>query len=367
MKVAFVDLKRQNKKYKREIAKALNSVVEKASYLGDPINERFEQSFAKYCGKKYCLGLNSGTDALFLGLMAYGIGRGDEVITAANSYIASAMTASNLGAKVVLADVNPLSYNIEPKEIEKRITKKTKAIIPVHLYGQSADMDPIIKLAKKHKLIILEDACQGHGAKYKNKSLPYTESAAYSFYPGKNLGAFGDGGAIVTNSSRLAKEIEYLRNDGSVKKYVHKKMGFKSRLDTIQAAVLLAKMKHIKTFITKRRKAAKKYNKLLAGIEQIVLPQEMDYAYHSYHIYAILAEKRNKLQKFLSEKGIATVIHYPTPIHLQEAYNGNGYKKGDFPVSEMLSEKTISLPLFPEIEDREIEYVSNAVKKFYKL
>jgi len=364
--IDFVDLKRQNRIYKKEITKAIEDTVFNATFsLGKPLEE-FEKKFAAFCDKKYAVGLNSGTDALFLTLIAYGIGKGDEVITAANSYIASAMTVSNVAATPVLADVDPKSYNIDPKEIEKRITRKTKAIIPIHLYGQSADMDPIVDIAKKHRLIIIEDCCQAHGGKYKDKILPYTETGAFSFYPGKNLGAFGDGGAVVTDNKQIKEKLKYLRNDGSVEKYVHETFGYKSRLDTLHASILLAKLKHLEKWNQKRRKAAQKYNKLLKGIEQIKTPVEMPYAYHAYHIYAILAEKRDALKKYLEKNGISTVIHYPTPIHLQPVYKNLGYKKGDFPIAEKLAKKTLSLPMFPEIKDSEIEYICKKIKTFYK-
>lgn len=366
MNIDFVDLKRQNKLYKNELMRAIEQIVDDATFVfGKPLEE-FEEQFARFCNKKYCIGVNSGTDALFLTLKAYGISVGDEVITAPNSYIASAMVATNVGAKPVFADVDPQSYNINPTKIEAVITKKTKAIIPVHLYGQAADMDPIVAIAKKHNLIIIEDCCQAHGAKYKGEDVPYTETGAFSFYPGKNLGAFGDGGAVVTDNLEIRHKLEYLRNDGSTKKYEHKMFGFKSRLDTLQANILLTKLKYLEKFVDKRRKAAQEYNKLLKGIKQIKTPIEMEYAYHAYHIYAILAEKRDDLKKYLEKNGISTVIHYPTPIHLQPVYKNLGYKKGDFPITETLAKKTISLPMFPEIKDEEIEYVCEKIRRFYK-
>jgi len=365
MKVAFVNLKRQYKTYKKEIDHAIQEVLDTAGFVMGPKNEEFEKAFAKFCNKKYCVGVNSGTDALFLALKAYGIGDGDEVITAPNSYTASAMAATNAGAKPIFTDVDSRSYNIDPTKIEAKITKKTKAIIPVHLYGQPADMDPIVTIAKKHNLIIIEDCCQAHGAKYKGKVLPHTDSGAFSFYPGKNLGAFGDGGAVVTSSKQIKTALEYLRNDGSIEKYVHKTIGYKSRLDTLQASILLTKLKHLKEFVEKRRRAAQKYNKLLKGVAQIKTPVEMDYAHNAYHIYAVLAERRDALKKYLRINGISTVIHYPTPIHLQEAYKDLVYKKGDFPISEELAAKTISLPMFPEIKGTEIEYVCETIRNFY--
>lgn len=365
MNIAFVDLVRQYKLYKKEIDKAIQEILNNASFVQGEKNEEFEKAFAKFCKKKYSIGVNSGTDALLLLLRAHGIGKGDEVITTAFTYIATAMTASCVGAKPVLVDADPKSYTIDVNKIEENITKKTKAIIPVHLYGQPADMDPIVAIAKKHNLIIIEDCAQAHGSKYKNRILPYYSDGAFSFYPGKNLGAYGDGGGIVTDDKNIKTKIELLRNDGSLVKYVHKIIGYKSRLDTLQAAVLLVKLGYLNEFNKKRRVAALKYNKLLSNIEHVLTPVEMDYAYHIYHVYAIQAERRNDLQQFLAKHGIATVIHYPIPIHLQEAYKEFGFKKGDFPVSEKLADSILSLPMFPEITDSEIEYVYDTIRKFY--
>ena len=343
----------------------IEQIVDTADFIMGKRVDEFERNFAMYCNRAYSVGLNSGTDALFLTLIAYGIGPKDEVITAANSYIASAMTVSNTGATPVLVDIDPHSYNIDPRQIEEKITKKTKAIIPVHLYGQPADMDPIISIAKKHNLIIIEDCCQAHGAKYKGKRLPYTETGAFSFYPGKNLGAFGDGGAVVTDNKEIKKKLEYLRNDGSIKKYEHILFGYKSRLDTIQAAILNVKLTYLDEFVKKRRSAAKKYSTFLKDVKQIQIPYEADYAYHAYHVYAILCQRRNELQKYLAEAGIATVIHYPTPIHLQKAYKALHLKEGDFPISEDMAKKTLSVPLFPEITNEEIRYICQKIHDFY--
>ena len=365
MHIDFVDLKRQNRLYKKELMEAIEHIVDTASFIQGPELEEFEKEFAIFCNKKYCIGVNSGTDALMLSLLAYGIKAGDEVITVPNSYFSTAMVISNIGAIPVFVDIDPVSYNIDVTRIEQKITKKTKAIIPVHLYGQAADMDPIAALAKKYNLIIVEDCCQAHGAKYKRKSLPYTETGAFSFYPGKNLGAFGDGGAVVTDSPKIKEKLEYLRNDGSKTKYEHKMLGYKSRLDTIQAAILSIKLKHLNQFVQARRKAANTYNKKLAGITQVTTPSEMQYAYHSFHIYAILCDKRKELQEYLEKAGIETIIHYPTPIHLQTPYRKMGFKSGDFPLTESLAKKELSLPMFPEIQEEEIFYICDKIRQFY--
>jgi dTDP-4-amino-4,6-dideoxygalactose transaminase len=367
MQIDFVDLKRQNKKYWDELMNAIESVVRDANFIQGAKLEKFERDFARFCGKKYSVGLNSGTDALFLALLAYGIGDGDEVITAANSYFASAQTVSQVGAKPILVDVDKESFNIDVDQIKGAITKRTRAIVPVHLYGQPTDMDPIMELAKKHDLIVIEDACQAHGAKYKGKVVPVGETGAFSFYPGKNLGSFGDGGALVTDSKKIAEKVLYLRNDGSKEKYVHKSLGYKSRLDTLQAAILNVKLKYLNSWTKKRRSAANLYNKYLAGIEQIKTPQEMDYAYHVYHLYVIECPRRNALKKHLANNGVSTVIHYPTPIHLQEAYADQGYRRGSFPVTEKKAKHILSLPMFPEITEKEVIYVTDKIRDFYAL
>lgn len=365
MEVNFVDLKRQNKIYQKELMAAIKKIVVDASFImGEPL-EKFEKEFARFCRKKYCLGLNSGTDALMFALLAYGIGPGDEVITVPNSYFSTAMVISNIGAKAVFVDINPESFNIDSSLIEAKITNKTRAIIPVHLYGQPADMDPIVKLAKKYNLKIIEDCCQAHGARYKGKRVPYTETGAFSFYPVKNLGAFGDGGALLTDNTRVKKKIEYLRNDGSIKKYEHQTFGYKSQLDALQAAVLSFKLKHLTEFIKKRRKWARVYDRLLTKTVQVKIPKEMDYAYHVYHLYVIECSKRNALQKYLTEQGISTVLHYPKPIHVQKPYQKQGYKKGDFPICEQRAKKILSLPIFPELKNEEVEFVCQKIADFY--
>lgn len=365
MKIDFVDLARQNKIYKNELMGAIEHVADTAFFIDGPQLSKFENEFAAFCKKKYCVGVNSGTDALMLALLAYGIGKQDEVITVPNSYFSTAMVISNIGAIPVFVDMDPKTYNIDVNKIEEKITKKTKAIIPVHLYSQPADMDPIVSLAKKYNLTIIEDCCQAHGTKYKDKAVPYTETGAFSFYPGKNLGCFGDGGAIVTDNKELAEKIEYLRNDGSKNKYVHKMLGYKSRLDTLQAAILLVKLKHLDEFVTARRNAAKLYKKALKNIKQIVLPYEDDFAYHAYHIFAIQCQRRDDLQKYLQKNGIRTVIHYPTPIHLQTPYRKIGFKPGDFPLTESFAKKELSLPMFPEIREEEISYICKKIRQFY--
>lgn len=365
MHVAFVDLKRQVRLHRKEFLSAITRVVDEALFLGGPIVEQFEHDFARFCNKKYCIAVNSGTDALFFALLAYGIQHDDEVITVPNSYFSTATVISNIGAVPVFVDADPISGEIDTTKIEAAITKRTKAIMPIHLYGQPSDMDPIMALARKYNLTIIEDCCQSHNAKYKGKILPVTETGAFSFYPGKNLGAFGDAGALVTDNREVRDTILKLRNDGSTEKYVHTQFGYKSRLDTLQAAIVLTKLPHLPEWNKKRREAAAFYTKLLAGIKQIKPPTEMPYGYHVYHLYMIECEQRDELHKYLESHGVSTVIHYPIPIHLQKPYRERGYKPGMFPITEQRSKKILSLPMFAEIQKHEISYVCNAIKAFY--
>lgn len=365
MKVKFVDLPRQNSEISKVIFPLIQKVILNADFNFGNTLESFEKDFAKFVNKKYAVGLNSGTDALHLSLLAYGVGKNDEVIVPVNSYFSTAMVVSNLGAKPVFIDCDE-SFMIDVNQIESKITKKTKAIIPVHFAGQSANMDRILKIAKKHKLIIIEDACQAHGAKYKGKILPVSETGAFSFYPGKNLGAFGDGGAIVTDNPKVYEKLLYFRNDGSKEKYVHKMLGVKSRLDNIQAIVLRQKLKNLKKWNKKRQEHAELYMKLLSGVENIKLPVVPIDNEPVFHLFMISVKKRDELKKYLLAKGVDTVIHYPIPIHLQEPYKKLGYKIGDFPVAEYNSKHLLSIPMFPELKQEEIIYVVESLKRFFK-
>lgn len=363
MKIQFVDLKRQNQLHHSEWMKAIETAVDSAEFIMGETLENFEKFFAEFCQVKYCLGLNSGTDALELALRALEIGPGDEVITAPNSYFSSAMVISKVGATPIFADIDPDTYTIDPQKVSSAISSRTKAIMPVHLYGQAADMDPLIKLAKKHHLHIIEDCCQAHGAKYKGKTVPVTGLGAFSFYPGKNLGSFGDGGALVTNSARIAQKVKMLRNDGTKQKYHHYMIGYKSRLDTLQAAILAPKLKHLNAWNQLRLHHAHTYYQRLKKIPYIKLPHIGPQ--HVCHVYVIEALHRDKLQEYLFMRGISTVIHYPIPIHLQPPYKKLGYRKGDFPVTEAATKKIISLPMFPELTITEIDYIAKTIESFY--
>lgn len=361
MKIEFVDLKSQYQTIADEIDQAINKVVKNGDFILGEAVAIFEKEFAEYCQCKCGIGVGSGTEALHLALKACDIGPDDEVITAANTYIATVLAITYSGARPVLIDINPETYNMDVKKLEAVINNKTKAIIPVHLYGQPADMDPILGIAKRHNLKVIEDACQAHGAEYKGKRLgSLGDIGCFSFYPGKNLGAYGDGGMVVTNNESLAEKVKMLRNYGQKVKYYHLMKGFNSRLDTIQAAILMVKLKKLDKWNKMRRENAKKYSYFLKN-SNIVIPLEMSYVKHVYHLYVIRVNNREKLQKRLAERGISTGVHYPIPVHLQEAYKDLGYTLGDFPVAEGYSDNILSLPMYPELTNAQIEIVSEEI------
>jgi dTDP-4-amino-4,6-dideoxygalactose transaminase len=366
MNIPFLDLKAQYKTIKDEILPAMNEVIENTAFAGGPYVAKFEQAFAEFCGVKHCIGVGNGTDALWLSLVALGIGSGDEVITTPNTFIATAEAISLAGATPVFVDIDEKTHNMNPALIEAAITKKTKAIIPVHLFGQPADMDPILSIAKKHGLKMVEDACQAHGAEYKGrKAGSMGDTGCFSFYPGKNLGAYGEGGAVVTNDDALAANMRMFRDHGQAKKYYHAIIGWNARLDGIQGAVLSVKLKHLPSWNDARRKNAALYSELLQSVHQIILPEEMDYAKHVYHIYAIRVADRDKLMAYLGEKGVATGIHYPVPVHLQDAYSFLKKGEGSFPVAEKCASEYVSLPMFAELTGEQVTYVARQIKQYY--
>jgi len=363
MNVPFVDLKRQYDSIKDEVNTKINEVLQNTHFILGENSDAFEKEFANYCGVKYGVGVASGSDALTLNLKALGVNKGDEVITVPNTFIATVDAISRNGAKPVFVDIDPETYNIDVAEIEEKITDKTKAIIPVHLYGQPADMDEIIKIAKKYDLKIIEDACQAHGAEYKGKKVgSLSDVGCFSFYPAKNLGAYGDGGMVVTNNEQIAERIKMLRNYGQSKKYYHDFIGYNSRLDEIQAAVLRVKLRYLDEWNDKRREHAKLYNDLLENVSGIETPTEKEFVKHVYHLYVIRCKNRNELQNYLSSKGVSTGIHYPIPVHLQKAYKHLEYKEGDFPITEKYAKEILSLPMFPELTDEEIEVVVGLIR-----
>jgi dTDP-4-amino-4,6-dideoxygalactose transaminase len=359
--IPFMELKMQYAQIRPEIDAAIKGVFERGQFIfGEKVDE-FELEFSKYQGSRHCISVGSGTEALHLALKAAGIGIGDEVIIPSHTFIATALAVSYCGAKPIFVDIDEKDYCISPDEIKKAITPKTKAIIPVHLYGQYADMDSINKIAAQKKIHVIEDAAQIHGAEYKGKKKTFGNMACFSFYPTKNLGAYGDGGAITTDDDKLAEKLTLLRNYGQKKKYEHIIQGYNSRLDEIQAAILIAKLKHLDEWVEKRRTIAAKYNKMLAGTD-LILPKERKGNKHAYYIYAIMTEKREKLQQHLKENGVQTMIHYPIPTHKQQGYYE--YNNQTLPVTERIAAQTLSIPMFPEMTNEEMETVAELIIKF---
>ena len=363
MNVPYLDLKAQYAAIKDEIHAAIGEVMEKTAFAGGPFTAAFEQDFARFCGCKHALGVGNGTDALWLSLLALGIGPGDEVITVPNTFIATAAAVSYCGAKPVFVDVEEKTYNMNPALLEAAITPRTRAIIPVHLFGQPADMDPILAIAAAHGLHVVEDACQAHGAEYKGRKAGSMGIAGcFSFYPGKNLGAYGEGGAVVTNDDAVASKIRMFRDQGQSKKYFHDVIGWNARLDGIQGAVLKVKLKYLGAWNEFRREHAREYDRLLAPLAGVIVPRQAAYVKHVYHIYAIRVKQRDRLMSALAEKGVSCGIHYPVPIHLQDAYRFLGLARGSFPVAEQCAGEFLSLPMFPELTGEQIAYVADALK-----
>jgi dTDP-4-amino-4,6-dideoxygalactose transaminase len=363
--VAFVDLAAQHAAIHEEAAATIERVLRDADFILGRDVESFEQEFAQYCECEYGIGVDSGTSALELALRAYGVGPDDEVIVPANTFIATALAVSCTGATPVLVDVDPATYTIDVARLDDAITSRTKAIIPVHLYGQPADMHPILEIARKHGLVVIEDACQAHGARYKGRRVgSLGDAAAFSFYPSKNLGACGDGGMVVTNDEEAAKSLQLLRNYGQTRKYHHQICGYNRRLDNLQAALLRIKLKHLDTWNDARRERADGYSRLLRDV--VRTPVQTPYSAHVWHLYVIETKEINRdaLQGYLGERRIGTGIHYPIPIHLQPAYRGLGYSRGDFPITEQAADNILSLPMYPELPPNAVEDVSDAVHAF---
>ncbi len=366
MKVPILDLKAQYAKYKSEAMRAIEEVCDSQMLCLGPAVAKFESEAAAYCGCKYAIGVSSGTDALLVSLMAAGIGESDEVITTPFTFFASAGAVARLGARPVFADVDPDTFNINPGKIEEKISSRTRAIVPVHLYGQAAQMKQIMEIARKHKLIVIEDAAQAMGAMQDSKKAgTIGDIGCFSFYPTKNIGAFGDAGLVATNDEKLAEKIKLLRVHGENPRYFYKMIGGNFRMDNIQGAVLSVKLKYLDEWNDRRRKNAEIYDKLFAGA--IVKPPKIEQNNVSiYHQYTVAVPKRDALQKYLGEQSIGSAIFYPQPLHLQECFEGLGYRKGDFPVAEELAEKVLSLPIYPELTPEQIEYVAKTVLAFYQ-
>ena len=405
MNIPFLDLKAQYRTIKDEVLPEINDVLDNTAYVLGKKVLAFEEAFAKTHNVKYCYGVSSGTDGNHMVLWALGIGHGDDVIIPANTFIATAWGATLCGAKPVFVDCHAESYNIDPKKIATAITPKTKAIVAVHLYGQAADLDKIsdelrvlsFELMEKgvfvhqktgQKIFLVEDCAQAHIAEYKSQEIEKQISrdrwvkvgglgiaSSFSFYPGKNLGAYGEGGAVMTGNEELAKKFKMIRDHGAEQKYVHQVYGHNYRMEGIQGAVLGVKLKHLEDWTNGRRSVATRYGELLKDVEGLRLPKEMEYAKHVYHLFVIQvigqsaesrAQRRDEMQKFLNENGIATGLHYPVPLHLQPCFEHLGYKKGDFPVSEELAEQGLSLPMYAELTNEQIEYVCGKIKEFFE-
>lgn len=368
-KIPFVDLKAQHLTIKDEVETAFQQVLENTAFiLGDQVSE-FERAFANYCGVQHCVGVANGTDALVLALRAVGVGPGDEAITAANTFVATVEATAHVGAQPVLVDSCADTYTIDVGKIEAAITPRTRAIVPVHLYGQPADMDAVLVIAERYGLLVIEDAAQAQGALYgEQKAGGMGIVGCFSFYPSKNLGAYGDAGAVVTSDPTIAERLRKLHCHGGLKKHQHDIVGYNSRMDTLQAAVLNAKLKHLDDWNARRRDHAALYNELLAAMPTIALPKQSPDCTPIYHLYVIRVEdgSRDALHAYLGEHGIASGIHYPRPIHLLEAFRYLGYKAGDFPIAGIQSRSILSLPMYPELTESQIEQVVATIRGFYQ-
>jgi dTDP-4-amino-4,6-dideoxygalactose transaminase len=366
MEVPFVDLKAQYASIKDEIDGAIQEVINSCAFSGGLFVRQFEENFAAFSGRRHCVGVGSGTEALWFIFLALGIGEGDEVITAPNSFIATAEAISYCGARPVFIDVSDATYTIDPGLVHAAITSHTRAIVPVHLYGQAADMDPILEIAREHELAVVEDACQAHGTSYRRRMAgSMGDAGAFSFYPGKNLGAFGEAGAVVTDNQEIAEKIRMLRDHGQSRKYYHDLVGWNGRMDGLQGSILSTKLRHLEKWNEARRENASFYSQLLRTQQEVVIPEEASYGKHIYHVYAIRARRRDDLLSYLKSKGIQCGIHYPLPLHLQQAYGHLNIPEGSFPNAERHAKELISLPMYPELTREKISFVVDAINDFY--
>lgn len=366
MHIPFVDLKIQYQSIKNQIDNAIEQVITETAFIGGKYVQQFEKAFADFYGSKHCISCANGTDSLYIIMKMLGIGIGDEVITVANSWISSSETISQTGATPVFVDIHPNYYSIDETLIESKITSKTKAIIPVHLQGQMCNMAAIAALCEKYHLLLIEDCAQAHLSEYNNVRAGLTGIAAsFSFYPGKNLGAYGDAGCIITNDDALATKCKMFARHGALIKHQHVMEGINSRMDGMQAAILLAKLPFLQKWTEQRIANAAYYQKILNEVDEIILPMVRPNTKHTYHLYVILAKQRNELAKFLHEKGIETTIHYPTPLPLMEAYQYLHYSEKDIPVSAKYKDEILSLPMFPELTELQMNYIAETIKAFY--
>ncbi len=361
-RVPFLDLASHHAPIRGEILAEIERVIERGEFAGGSFVEEFEKNFAEYCECRYAVGVGSGTEALWLALLAYGVGPGDEVITVPNTFMATAEAITYCGAKPVFVDVGEETCTMDPEGLEDAISFRTKAVIPVHLFGQMADMDAILEIARAHGLPVIEDAAQAHGAEYKGcRAGSLGDAGCFSFYPGKNLGALGEAGAVVTGDRELQEKIRILRDHGQTRKYHHAKVGWNCRMDGIQGAILNVKLPRLEACNERRRLRAAQYDRAFEGMKAVLAPREAAYARHVYHIYAIRVPERDRVMKCLAGRGVACGIHYPVPIHLQEAYQSLGYGPGAFPVAERAANQLISLPMFPELTADQVEVVVEGV------
>jgi dTDP-4-amino-4,6-dideoxygalactose transaminase len=386
-KISFLDLVTPHVELKNELLQVLSQAIDTAGYVGGPMVKNFEDEFARFCNAKHCIAVNSGTDALRFAYMAGGIKQGDEVITVPNTFIATSESITQAGGHPIFVDIDEKTYNLDPKKLQtfletnctknsssgrpmnKKTNRPVSAIVPVHLYGQPADMDAIMDIAAEWNLIVFEDACQAHGAEYfskkQNKWLKIGsigKAAGFSFYPGKNLGALGEGGAITTGDDEIARICRQLRDHGQAQKYYHDMEGYNGRLDSIQCGFLSIKLKHLPQWTKARQTHAKQYAELLKPITKVITPFEPEWSRAVYHLYVIRVKNREAIQKKLAEKEISTALHYPVPLHLQKAYVSTGHKKGDFPVTEKVTEEILSLPMFPGLTEEDVKAVAEALK-----
>ncbi|MGD0411714.1 MAG: DegT/DnrJ/EryC1/StrS family aminotransferase [Verrucomicrobiota bacterium] len=363
MKVPFLDLKAHHQPIREQLDAAIGEVIDAGAFAGGPFVAQFEKEFAAYCGAAHAIGVGNGTDALWFALLALGVGPGDEVITVPSTFMATVEAISVCGARPVFVDIEEATYNLDPGGLERAITPRTKAIIPVHLFGQCADMDPILEIAARHRLPVIEDACQAHGATYKGrKAGTMGVAGCFSFYPGKNLGALGEAGAIVTGHAELAGKAQVLRDHGQARKYHHSHIGWNGRMDGIQAAVLSVKLKQLDVCNLRRRSHALLYDQLLGGTREVIIPAQGCSNQSVYHIYAVRVKDRDQVLQSMAEKGISCAIHYPIPVHLQEAYRFLGRGRGSFPVAERCAGEFLSLPMFPELTREQIHTVADELK-----
>ncbi len=361
--VPLVDLPAHARSLQSEVSRAIGRVVEAGSFSGGPFVEQFEQEFAAFCGVPYAVGVGSGTEALWMSLLALSVGRGDEVIIVSNTFIATAEAITMTGAKPVFVDINPTSYTMDPGSLEEAITRRTRAIIPVHLYGQAADMDPIMEIARRHGLSVIEDACQAHGAEYRGARVgSIGDAGCFSFYPTKNLGAFGEAGAVTTHQRDVAERIRAFRDHGQKSKYNHDSVGWNGRMDGVQGAVLSVELPHLAAWNAARRAVAARYTAALAGTDSVLVPTEMGWGTHVYHIYAVRVPERDFLWEQMRARGVQCAVHYPVPIHQQGAYRHLGPAEGAFPAAEKCAGELLSLPMYPELTEEQVDHVVRSLR-----